>query len=676
MKGQRPRRAATENVLLVDGRELRVTNPDRVLYPVTGTTKLEVIDYYRRSAFASLPHLIGRPATRKRWPEGVDGEAFFSKEIDPGTPEWLPRVQVQHGGGPKFYPVFDSTAALAWLGQVSALELHVPQWRIEQAAGPTTATAASSRVPDRVVFDLDPGPGAGLAECVEVAFSLRERLGLLGKRIVPVTSGSKGLHLYVPMDDPITSAQATEWARLAAEELVKALPGLVVSKMARSLRAGRVFVDWHQNHDRKTTIAPYSLRGRDRPTVAAPRTWSELGAPGVRHLELHEVLDRLDQGLDPMTELFPFSLAAAVGAPEVSPRMTSRPAPIVVRSTLRELNPRATTELSKPLPAGLTGPVAVELARAEERVPGPHAMPGTSLYEAKWDGFRVVVAHGSGRIRLWSKNGSDLTMRFPEITSAAASVVPGGTVLDGEAVIWQHDRLDFDLLQRRFAGGLARIAQQAREHPASYMVFDLLALDGKDLRGRPLRERRAALELLAQSWAPPMQLSPVTADVELAKRWMVDYRPAGIEGLVVKGAGTRYEPNLRRWIKVRARESQELIVGAVTGSISQPTSIIGGLYRDGHLKMIGRSVPLNAAQSRSLAGILTPAGPEHPWPDTVVATRFGSGRDRVSITRVDPVVVAEVSVDTALQGGSLRHPVRFIRYRPDLTVDDLMPQGN
>lgn len=198
--GRRPRSAA-EKVLLVDDQELRVTNPDRVLYPATGTTKLEVIDYYRRSAPATLPHLRARPATRKRWPEGGQGQPFFSKDIDPGTPAWLPRVQIQHGSGTKFYPIFDTPAALAWLGQVSALELHVPQWRIDEPTGPTGAPAAPTRYPDRVVFDLDPGPGAGLAECVEVAFALRERLGPLGRRIVPVTSGSKGLHLYVPMDD-------------------------------------------------------------------------------------------------------------------------------------------------------------------------------------------------------------------------------------------------------------------------------------------------------------------------------------------------------------------------------------------------------------------------------------------------------------------------------------------
>ena len=171
-----------------------------------------------------VPHLTGRPATRKRWPDGVTGEAFFVKQVEAGIPVWLSRVQITHRRAAAFYPVLDTPAALAWLGQVAALEVHVPQWRIPEPSGPGGAAGRAEHSPDRVVFDLDPGEGAGLAECVHVALALRERLGALGSRMVPVTSGSKGLHLYVPMDQPITSEQASDWARLAAEELQKALP--------------------------------------------------------------------------------------------------------------------------------------------------------------------------------------------------------------------------------------------------------------------------------------------------------------------------------------------------------------------------------------------------------------------------------------------------------------------
>jgi len=398
-------------VLRVGGQEIRLTTPGRVLYPVSGTTKSQVVAYYVEVASAMLPHLLGRPATRKRWPEGVDGPAFFAKDLEPGTPAWLGRVQVQDNG-PKFYPVFETPAGLAWLGQVSALELHVPQWRFGAPTRPVDATAFPHvGWPDRVVFDLDPGPGAGLRECVEVALLLRDRLGRLGARSVPVTSGSKGLHVYVPMDDPITSKSASDWAKLVAEQLEKALPDLVVSRMAKSLRARKVLVDWSQNFAVKTTIAPYSLRGRERPTVAAPRTWDELAEPHLRHLELPEVLERLRGGLDPLSALHsPPAVAAIFGAgtqKASGPSMRRTRLPTTTQRPHRAAAMRRTEVGVTSLSAGLAGPITVELARAEERIPGPHAMPGGSRYEPKWDGFRGSLQIGNGSARLWSKNGTE-----------------------------------------------------------------------------------------------------------------------------------------------------------------------------------------------------------------------------------------------------------------------------
>jgi len=177
----------------VEGLGVRFTHLDKVLYPATGTTKSEVIDYYVAVAPFLLPGEAGRPLTRKRWPAGVEEPAFFAKDLEPGTPSWMPRVQIPHTGGPKFYPLVDSAAGLAWLGQVAALELHVPQWRLDPPAAPHAAQPGRRiiRYPDRVVFDLDPGPGAGLAQCAQVALAVRQRLGWLGEQIVPVTSGSK-----------------------------------------------------------------------------------------------------------------------------------------------------------------------------------------------------------------------------------------------------------------------------------------------------------------------------------------------------------------------------------------------------------------------------------------------------------------------------------------------------
>jgi bifunctional non-homologous end joining protein LigD len=284
----------------VDGRRLRLTNLDKVMYPETGMTKGEVISYYAEVAPVMVPLTAGRPVTRKRWVQGVGtpdapGQVFFEKNLAEHAPDWVRRGVIQHSDGPKTYPIADNRATLVWLAQQASLEVHVPQWRFRPDGGRGN--------PDRMVFDLDPGPGMGLAECAEVARLVRAILDGMSLDAFPVTSGSKGIHLYAPLD----GAQTSEQISAVAHELARALeadhPELIVSSMRKTLRERRVLIDWSQNNQNKTTIAPYSLRGRFRPTVAAPRTWEELDDPDLRHLEAHEVLERVAAGIDPTARL-------------------------------------------------------------------------------------------------------------------------------------------------------------------------------------------------------------------------------------------------------------------------------------------------------------------------------------------------------------------------------------
>ncbi|NLE81531.1 MAG: ATP-dependent DNA ligase [Rhodococcus sp.] len=279
-----PDRVRGADHITVDGRRLQLTNLDKVLYPETGTTKGDVVDYYLRVAPVMLPHVAGRAVTRKRWPNGVDGQSFFEKNLAASAPEWLPRQSLPHSARTITYPLLDSVAALGWAGQQAALELHVPQWRFEGAErGPAT----------RLVFDLDPGEGVSLADCAEVARAVRDLVANLGWPAYPVTSGSKGLHVYVPLDRRLDGTGASTVARQVATGLEKVMPQLVTATMAKAVRAGKVFVDWSQNNPSKTTIAPYSLRGRSHPYVAAPRTWEELDDVDLRHLTFDEVLERV-----------------------------------------------------------------------------------------------------------------------------------------------------------------------------------------------------------------------------------------------------------------------------------------------------------------------------------------------------------------------------------------------
>jgi ATP-dependent DNA ligase len=325
------------------------------------------------------------------------------------------------------------------------------------------------------------------------------------------------------------------------------------------------------------------------------------------------------------------------------------------------------------LPPELAGPVAVELAKPVRDIPAGNALPGGCRYEPKWDGYRLVVVRQGASTRLWSKQGRDLTDRFPDVAAAALAQVPAGTVVDGEVVVWNGERLDFGLLQKRMVTAPGRLGPLVAAHPASYVAFDLLAAGGTDLRSRPWRRRRAELEALAQRWAPPMQLSPVTDDVDEARAWFTDFRPAGVEGLVAKGAASRYAPGRREWLKVKSWETTEVLAGGVIGPIERPSQLVAGLYRDGELVVVGRTSPLSPAQSAELAAVLTPAEPDHPWPERIGTGRFGGGRLSVALTRVQPQVVVEISADAALQAGVFRHPLRYVRTRPDLRPDDLPP---
>ena len=271
----------------VDGRRLSVSNLDKVMYPLTGFTKAQVIDYYVRVAPVMLAHIGDRGVTLRRWPDGVTAASFFEKRCPKHRPGWVPVCRGPGDrGGPIEYCRLDSVAALAWSANLAALEIHAPMARCGDLDSPTM-----------VVFDLDPGSPATIIECCQVALQIGDVLDSVGLVAWAKTSGSKGLQLYVPLNRPHSHDHAAGFALAVAQLLEKSLPALVVSMMKRSLRPGKVFIDWSQNARFKTTIAPYSLRGRDRPTVSTPITWDEVsgGADGEPlTFTAADVLDRVD----------------------------------------------------------------------------------------------------------------------------------------------------------------------------------------------------------------------------------------------------------------------------------------------------------------------------------------------------------------------------------------------
>jgi bifunctional non-homologous end joining protein LigD len=247
----------------VAGRRLPLSNLDKVLYPATGFTKGEVLHYYATAAPALLPHLRDRPVSLLRYPDGPDGQVFFTKNVPPGTPDWVATAEVPRTEGPARMVLVQDLPSLMWAANL-VTEFHTPQWLI--------ATPGEA---DRLVFDLDPGPPATVVDCCRVALWLRERLAADGIEAHAKTSGSKGLHLLAAVRGG-SGEQTSAYAKGLAVEAEKAMPRLVVHRMTRSLRPGKVFVDWSQNAARKTTAAPYTLRARVAPTASAPVTWDEV----------------------------------------------------------------------------------------------------------------------------------------------------------------------------------------------------------------------------------------------------------------------------------------------------------------------------------------------------------------------------------------------------------------
>jgi bifunctional non-homologous end joining protein LigD len=287
----------------VDGRELSVTNLDKVLYPATGFTKGEVIDYYARIAPAILPHLRGRPLTLKRYPEGVEKGHFFEKRCPKHRPEWVNTAAIwsEREDGEIAFCVCDDKPTLVWVAQLASLELH-----------PSLSLAKRMEQPTVLAFDLDPGEPANVIDCAQVALRVREMFGDLGVECFPKTSGGKGLQVYVPLNRRLTYETTKPYAQAVAQLMERMYPDEIVSRMTKRLRKGKVFVDWSQNTESKTTVAVYSLRARERPTVSTPLDWDEVataadsGDPEPLRFEAADVLERVEERGDlfaPVLEL-------------------------------------------------------------------------------------------------------------------------------------------------------------------------------------------------------------------------------------------------------------------------------------------------------------------------------------------------------------------------------------
>jgi len=747
---------------------VKLTNADKVLYPATGTTKSDIFDYYTGIAKVMVPHIAGRAATRKRWPNGVNQTSFFEKQLASSAPEWLPRASVVHRSGTTTYPIIDSPDGLAWIAQQAALEVHVPQWRFvaewtrqgeELKPGPAT----------RLVFDLDPGEGVTMPQLAKVARAVRDLLADVGLTTYPLTSGSKGLHLYCPLDKPVSSQGAVVLAKRVAQQLESSMPKLVTATMTKSLRAGKIFVDWSQNSGSKTTIAPYSLRGREYPTVAAPRTWDELDDKKLRQLRYDEVLKRVERDGDLLAPLdadvrTPDRLTKYRGMRDASktpePVPSAKPAAgqsnsfVIQEHHARRLHYDFRLErdgvlvswaIPKNLPettavnhlavhtedhpleygsfegtipkgeygggkvviwdsgtydtekfndpadkdSGKKGEVIVTLHG--QRISGRYALIQTKgdqwlahrmkeqhvfefdelapmlathgsvakltapqwAFEAKWDGYRLLVDADHGELRLRSRSGRDITKEFPQLRSIAADLADHHAVLDGEVVA----------LDASGVPSFSEMQNRARATRIEFWAFDLVYLDGRSLVRARYCDRRQLLETLAagaDSLTVPELLS---GNGEQALEYSRKHK---WEGVIAKKLDSTYQPGRRSasWIKDKYWNTQEIVIGGWRAGEGGRSSGIGSLMMgipdaDG-LRFVGRVG--TGFTERDLANLKKTLAPLHT--DESPFNARLSTQDAKGVTFVKPTLVGEVRYSEWTSDDRLRQP-SWRGLRPD-----------
>ncbi|WSZ45606.1 ATP-dependent DNA ligase (plasmid) [Streptomyces sp. NBC_00868] len=319
------------------------------------------------------------------------------------------------------------------------------------------------------------------------------------------------------------------------------------------------------------------------------------------------------------------------------------------------------------------------MAQAAETVPPPGVLRDPA-YEQKFDGHRALLFTPlvpGGGVLLQTRRGSLIQDRFPDLVAAAVEQLPAGLVLDGELLVWDPEAgaLSFEGLQRRAAARSRSAATLAARLPAYYIAFDVLQVDGQELLQLPYRDRRARLEALFADHAltAPWTLCPMTTDLATAREWLESWTDvSGVEGILVKGQGQRYQTGYRGWTKIRRRDTTEAIIGAITGTLTRPQLLVLGRHDEaGRLRAVGRTVPLRPDASRQVGEHLAAADPGHPWTGVKFAAAWGS-RDVLDAILVRPELVAEISADRAVdRGGVFRHPLRFKRLRLDVMVEDV-----
>ena len=686
-------------------REVRVSSPDRVLWPAAGmadgkpVTKLDMAEYLVAVADPMLRALGDRPVTLQRFPEGIEGEEFFSKNPPKGVPDWTRTVMCTYPSGRK-HPqlVIDEIGSAVWAAQMNTITFH-----------PWPVRTADVDNPDELRIDLDPQPGRGFADAVEAAHALREVMEEIGLTAWAKTSGNRGVHVYARVAPTHEFLDVRHGVIGIARELERRLPDLVTTSWWKEERGERVFVDFNQACRDRTIASAYSPRPLPGAPVSTPVTWEELGSVDPKELTVRTVpglvASRGDAwaGIDDAVGDVASAIAlwdkdvnerglGELNFPPDYPKMPGEP-PRVQPSKRRQdksdeeyMAPKADRDADlREVWGPVVPPVEPMLAKP---VKDFSAVKVEALYEPKWDGFRSIIFRSGDLVEIGSRNEKPMTRYFPDVVEAVLENFPQKCVIDGEIVLISPesgDRLDFDLLQQRIHPATSRVKKLAAETPASFVAFDLLSLDGEDYTGRPFSERRAALEKALATASAPVHLTAATADRDVAKGWFTQFEGAGLDGVIAKPVDVAYEPDKRLMFKIKHERTADCVVAGYRVHKSGPDaigSLLLGLYGDdGQLASVGVIGALPMTRRRELFEELQPLvaeWDEHPWnwakPEDGVRTprssefsRWNNQKD-LSFVPLRPERVVEVRYDH-MEGTRFRHTAQFVRWRDDRTPE-------
>ena len=618
-------------VVRLPERDLDVSNPAKAYWPRDGYTKGDLLAYFYNVAPWLLPYVTDRPLMLQRFPDGVGGEGFYTKHAPPHTPDWMPTVEVasRRADEPSdtiVYLLAQDAAGLLWLANLGAVELHPWHARVDDLARP-----------DYAFFDLDP-VRTGFDDVREVALLVGAALDHLGLVGVPRTSGASGMQVYVPLRRIHAAATVRAVVHAVCQQINRAAPQRTTLRRRVADRPAAVYLDYGMNAEGRTIAATYGPRPGDAAPVATPLTWAEV-EEGVepRDFTIASVCARLaargdvghailDGGQDLRGAMEVLGVADADDEP--ARHRVVAPAP-----SLPGFAPMLATD----------GPATA------------FDDPGWR-FEVKWDGVRAlasVTAGSRGGVRLVSRAGNDLTASYPEIGELVGRLSVGSAVLDGELVAFDDEGLpSFQRLQRRMQHARPSAADR-REVPVSYVVFDLLAVDGQPLIDRPLRERLARLDEVLAPGGAVLRSEGATGD---GRAMLAAVAQQGLEGLVAKRLAAPYRPGKRSrdWRKIKVRRRAECVIGGWTpGAGSRAgrfASLLLGVYDGDALRYVGRvGTGFSDRELDRLAALLAERGRDHSPFDA------GPGPPR-DARWVRPDLVCRVEYAEVTDDGRLRAP--------------------